>query len=399
MKKEDSWPLYPPAFLGILGGGQLGRFFTQAAQDLGYAVCVLDPDPNSPAGQLAQKHIQANFDNEDALLEMASLCKAVSTEFENVPASTIDFLLEKGVFLAPESFAVSIAQNRIKEKNFLQHCQILMGIGPVDYAEIRQADDLLNIPHSLFPGILKTAKLGYDGKGQQKVFNLQDLQEAWQLLGQVECVLEQRLELAYELSVVIVRASDDEVHLLPIAQNIHQNGILHLSIIPSPAMSQEVEIKVQQAAKTIIRELHYVGVLCIEFFVLSDGKILVNEIAPRPHNSGHHSIDSCMSSQFDQQVRALAQLPLGNSALQRPVVMLNILGDVWFSDEGSDNIQSPPWADILKMPSARLHLYGKSEPKKGRKMGHINFLANSVEKALEDAKKAMDILGIHPENS
>ena len=391
---NQAWPLYPPAFLGILGGGQLGRFFTQAAQDLGFPVCVLDPDTNSPAGQIAQKHIQASFDDEQALKEMARTCSAISTEFENVPAKTIDFLIEQGVFLAPQSFPVSIAQNRIKEKDFLKKCQQLMGIGPVEFAQIEYEDDLKKIPSSLFPGILKTAELGYDGKGQQRIHDFNELERAWKSLGKVPCVLEKKLDLAFELSAVLVRGYDDAVHLLPIAQNIHENGILHLSIVPAPSINPEIEAQLQEAAHTIIRQLNYVGVLCIEFFVLKDGRLVVNEIAPRPHNSGHHSLDSCLTSQFEQQVRALARLPLGDSKLMSPVVMLNLLGDIWFNSSDLKNIQTPPWHDILSLSSARLHLYGKSDPKVGRKMGHINFLAESTDLALEDANRAIEILGI-----
>jgi 5-(carboxyamino)imidazole ribonucleotide synthase len=387
------WPSYPPAYLGILGGGQLGRYFVQAAQDLGYQVCVLDPDPHSPAGQIAQEHLLAEYDDEDALQHMAQLCDGISTEFENVPANTIDYLIKQGVFVAPKSFAVSIAQHRIKEKEFLKTCQSLMGIGPVDYAVIENESQLENIQESLFPGILKTAQLGYDGKGQQRVQNRTELIQAWSTFGKVSCVLEKKLDLAFELSAIIARGDNDEMHLLPIAQNIHENGILHLSMVPAPDLTIELQEKIQLAAHTIIRQLKYVGVLCIEFFVLRDGSLVVNEIAPRPHNSGHHSLDSCLTNQFEQQVRSLAKLPLGNSRLLSPVVMLNILGDIWF-DKNTKDKRSPDWEKILVMPSAKLHLYGKSEPKIGRKMGHINFISDSVDQALVDAKKAMDILGI-----
>lgn len=394
MSNQD-WPLYPPAFLGILGGGQLGRYFVQAAQDLGFQVCVLDPDPNSPAGQIAQEHLLAQYDDEDALRHMGQLCSAISTEFENVPASTIDFLIKQGVFVAPKSFAVSIAQNRIKEKAFLQSCEALMGIGPVQYACIENKEDIDTVSDALFPGILKTAQLGYDGKGQQTVHHVDELKKAWEVLGKVPCVLEQKLDLAFELSALIARGHDDEVHILPIAQNIHKHGILHLSLVPAPDLNTQLQQHIQVAAQTIIRQLEYVGVLCIEFFVLQNGSLVVNEIAPRPHNSGHHSLDSCLTSQFEQQVRTLAKLPLGDSRLLSPVAMLNILGDVWI-DEDSSTTNSPPWEKILTMPSAKLHLYGKSEPKKGRKMGHINFLAASVEEALENANQAMVMLDIQP---
>ena len=390
---EKDWPLYPPSFLGILGGGQLGRFFVQAAQDLGYGVCVLDPDPNSPAGQIAQVHLQANYEDQEALKTMAARCRAISTEFENVPAKTIDFLIEQGVFVAPDSYAVSIAQNRIKEKQFFKSLLSQTGVGPVLYHVIEEQAHLTNVPQEIFPAILKTSQLGYDGKGQQTVHHLTELLPAWISLGKVPCVLEKKVDLDFELSALIVRSADDEVHLMPIAQNIHQHGILHLSMVPAPNMSLSIQDQIQRAAQVIIRELHYVGVMCIEFFILKDGAMCVNEIAPRPHNSGHHSLDSCLTSQFEQQVRVLAKLPLGNSKLMSPVVMLNLLGDLWLHGENNDAITAPNWQNVLAMASAKLHLYGKAAPKIGRKMGHINFLDESVEQALKSAHQAMEILG------
>ena len=390
---EKDWPLYPPSFLGILGGGQLGRFFVQAAQDLGYGVCVLDPDPNSPAGQIAQIHLQADYADQEALKTMARRCRAISTEFENVPAKTIDFLIEQGVFVAPDSYAVSIDQNRIKEKQFFQNLLSQTGVGPVLYHVIEEQAHLTNVPQEIFPAILKTSQLGYDGKGQQTVYHLTELLSAWIMLGKVPCVLEKKVDLDFELSALIVRSADDEVHLMPIAQNIHQHGILHLSMVPAPNMSLSIQDQIQRAAQVIIRELHYVGVMCIEFFILKDGTMCVNEIAPRPHNSGHHSLDSCLTSQFEQQVRVLAKLPLGNSKLMSPVVMLNLLGDLWLHGENNDAITAPNWQNVLAMASAKLHLYGKAAPKIGRKMGHINFLDESVEQALKSAHQAMEILG------
>ena len=390
---EKDWPLYPPSFLGILGGGQLGRFFVQAAQDLGYGVCVLDPDPNSPAGQIAQIHLQADYADQEALKTMARRCRAISTEFENVPAKTIDFLIEQGVFVAPDSYAVSIAQNRIKEKQFFQNLLSQTGVGPVLYHVIEEQAHLTNVPQEIFPAILKTSQLGYDGKGQQTVYHLTELLSAWIMLGKVPCVLEKKVDLDFELSALIVRSADDEVHLMPIAQNIHQHGILHLSMVPAPNMSLSIQDQIQRAAQVIIRELHYVGVMCIEFFILKDGTMCVNEIAPRPHNSGHHSLDSCLTSQFEQQVRVLAKLPIGNSKLMSPVVMLNLLGDLWLHGENNDAITAPNWQNVLAMASAKLHLYGKAAPKIGRKMGHINFLDESVEQALKSAHQAMEILG------
>lgn len=395
----DTWidtlkmdPLFPPKWLGILGGGQLGRYFTQAAQDLGYSVCVLEPDPHSPAGQVAQSCIQADYLDLQALGKLASLCTAVSTEFENVPAKALDWLTAQGVFVAPLSRAVSIAQNRAAEKEFLSVCALQTGIPTAPYQLLTSLADCQNIPANLFPGILKTIRLGYDGKGQKTVQNPADLASSWQELGSVECVLEKKLALDYEVSTIVARSLDDQVAIFPIAQNEHRNGILHLSMVPAPSLSPAQESRILAATKTIIRELNYVGVLCVEYFVLKDGSLVVNEIAPRPHNSGHHTLDSCFTSQFEQQVRTLARLPLGQTDLIQPVVMLNLLGDIWF--DAQNQVITPAWDQVCSIPSAKLHLYGKSEPKRARKMGHINFLSTRLEDALADAHRAMQILGI-----
>jgi 5-(carboxyamino)imidazole ribonucleotide synthase len=387
-------PIYPPACLGILGGGQLGRYFVQAAQDLGFEVCVLDPDPLSPAGQIAQKHILAKYDDSSALREMADYCVAISTEFENVPAKTIDDLIALGVFVAPNSKAVSIAQHRVKEKQFLVDCKSQSGVGPVNYAVIDSEDACQKVADELFPGILKTAEFGYDGKGQQSVQSKDELFQIWNSLDCVQCVLEQRVDLAFEVSVIIARGLDNQIDILPISQNIHHNGILHISMVPAPDLNLSLQEKIHLAAQTIIQTLDYVGVLCIEFFVTKNGALIINEIAPRPHNSGHHSLDSCLTSQFEQQVRTLARLPLASSQLLSPVVMLNLLGDQWSNGSEVHIKNTPSWEMILKIPSAKLHLYGKAEAKVGRKMGHINFLEHSVDQAMQDARRAMLILGM-----
>jgi 5-(carboxyamino)imidazole ribonucleotide synthase len=385
-------PFFPPSWLGILGGGQLGRYFSQAAQDLGYPVCVLDPDEDSPAGKIAQKFIRADYLNEVGLAEFAKTCVAASTEFENVPAKVLDWLIEQNVYVAPVSQPVSIAQNRTAEKAFLSNCANKTGIQTAPYCLITRSEDCKSIATEMFPAILKTTRLGYDGKGQKTVKVPQELENAWVELGQVECILEKKLNLAFEVSAIVARAFDNEVAIFPIAQNEHRNGILHLSVVPAPSLSDEQKNEILEATKIIIRELDYVGVLCVEYFVLGDGTLIVNEIAPRPHNSGHHTLDSCFTSQFEQQVRTLTRLPLGKTDLIQPVVMLNLLGDIWF-DKNNQMIQ-PAWDKVLSIPSAKLHLYGKTEPKLARKMGHINFLADNVESAKSDAILAMEILGI-----
>ncbi|MEI7564752.1 MAG: 5-(carboxyamino)imidazole ribonucleotide synthase [Burkholderiaceae bacterium] len=394
---EHLTPILPGAYLGMLGGGQLGRMFTQAAQAMGYKVCILDPDPLSPAGAIAEKHLQANFTDSAALKEMADICKAVSTEFENVPAQTLDELEALGVYVAPRSDSVSIAQNRIAEKTFLSTWKSAVNIGPVPYCVIENQAAIDALDETLLPGILKLARLGYDGKGQVTVQSPVELKQAWHDFGRVPCVLEKRMDLAFEVSALVARGYDDAVVVYPIAQNIHRNGILHTSTVPAPSLNSDQEKRVLQAAKNLIRHLNYVGILCIEFFVLKSGEIFANEIAPRPHNSGHYTMDASVTSQFQQQVRAMARLPLGDTRLLTPVSMLNLLGELWFT-MGTDNTvpQEPEWASALSHDSAKLHLYGKSVPLPGRKMGHINCLGASPAEARQTAAAVASDLGIEP---
>lgn len=388
-------PILPGSYLGILGGGQLGRMFTQAAQAMGYKVCVLDPDSDSPAGSIAEKFIQANYTDSAALQEMASLCASVSTEFENVPAQALDELESLGVFVAPRSSCVSLAQNRVAEKNFLATWKAETNIGPAPHCLIERDADLEHAPADLFPGILKTARMGYDGKGQVTVYEVADLSVAWSELGRVPCVLEKRMDLDFEVSALVVRGYDDAVVAYPVSQNIHRNGILHTSTVPAPSLKPQQEKKIVEAAKALIRKIDYVGVLCVEFFVLKNGDIVANEIAPRPHNSGHFTMDACVSSQFEQQVRAMARLPLGDARLLAPVSMLNLLGDLWFGDS-EDQVREPAWNQVLGHPDAKLHLYGKSAPRVGRKMGHINCLGESLSQARQNCAAVAGELGIEP---
>ena len=384
-------PILPGSYLGILGGGQLGRMFTHAAQAMGYKVCVLDPDVNSPAGAVAEKHIQADYTDHAALKEMAAICAAASTEFENVPAQALDELEALGVYVAPKSAGVSVAQNRITEKKFLATWQKEAGIGPALHLVIEREADLEHVAEELFPGILKTARMGYDGKGQVTVLNRAELNNAWHTFGQVPCVLEKRMDLDFEVSALVARGHDDEVLAYPVAQNVHKNGILHTSTVPAPSLKQDQEAKIIEAAKAIIRRLDYVGVLCVEFFVLKSGEIVANEIAPRPHNSGHYTQNACVTSQFEQQVRAMARVPLGSTRLVQPTIMLNILGDEWLT---SGSQVEPLWQDVLASPTAKLHLYGKVEPRLGRKMGHINFVASQAAEVSAACEKAIKVLRI-----
>ena len=388
-------PILPGSYLGILGGGQLGRMFAQAAQSMGYKVCVLDPGLDSPAGSIAEKFIQADYTDSAALKEMATLCKSVSTEFENVPAQALDELESLGVFVAPRSSCVSLAQNRVAEKKLLAAWKSETNIGPAHYCVVEHDADIEHVPADLFPGILKTARMGYDGKGQITVYDTANLVAAWVELGKVPCVLEKRMDLDFEVSALVVRGYDDAVVAYPVSQNIHRNGILHTSTVPAPSLKPGQERKMIEAAKALTRKIDYVGVLCVEFFVLKSGDIVANEIAPRPHNSGHYTMDACVSSQFEQQVRSMARLPLGDTRLLAPVSMLNILGDLWY--EGSeDKAREPAWDKVLSHPDAKLHLYGKSDPRIGRKMGHINCLGESLSQARNNCAVVAVELGIEP---
>jgi 5-(carboxyamino)imidazole ribonucleotide synthase len=357
-------PVLPGSWLGMLGGGQLGRMFTQAAHNLGYQVCILDPDKDSPAGRIADKHLCTDYTDEAGLSELARLCSAVSTEFENVPAIALEKLAAKKI-TAPAAQCVAIAQDRIAEKQFFTDA----GVSTAPYVVVQSANVFSTLDPDLYPGILKTARMGYDGKGQVRVATKTELAMAWANLKQVPCVLEKRLQLNKELSVVVVRGFDGQVVAYPAAENVHKDGILAISTHPTTANEATRAI---EAAKTLVQHMNYVGVLCIEFFVLDNGALVVNEMAPRPHNSGHYSIDACYCSQFEQQVRALCGLPLGSTELHSPAVMLNVLGDAWFKN--GPEAKEPDWSAVLRHPEAKLHLYGKHTPRRGRKMGHITVL-------------------------
>jgi 5-(carboxyamino)imidazole ribonucleotide synthase len=375
--------------LGILGGGQLGRMFAHAAQAMGYQVAVLEPEAACPAAQVAEHHVQLAYDDEQGLALLSRLAPRVTTEFENVPADSLK-LLATGGFVAPAAACVSIAQDRLAEKHFFTRCGLHTGVYPAPHWGIASEEDLKSVKDDLLPGILKTTRMGYDGKGQVRVRNREELHTAYALM-QGHCVLEKMLPLAYEVSVLVARGVDGEAVVYPIAENVHRDGILFTTLAPSPNVSPEVARQAQKAALDIIAELGYVGVLCIEFFVLTDGSIVVNEMAPRPHNSGHYTMDACDTSQFEQQVRALAQLPLGSVRQHSAAAMLNILGDVWFDGERQ---REPAWDKILAIPGAHLHLYGKAEARRARKMGHVTFVASSMELARANLRSACVILGI-----
>ena len=382
----------PATWLGVMGGGQLGRMFAHAAQAMGYKVAVLEPAQDCPAAHVAERHVLADYDDEVALAELAALCVAVTTEFENVSHHSLAFLAES-TFIAPKAACVSIAQDRIVEKEFFTQCSVRSKVLPAPYKSIASLADIDSVPADLFPGILKTVRLGYDGKGQSRVTDLDALRAAYSEMNGVHCVLEKMLPLAYEVSVLVARGVDGQALVYPIAENVHRDGILFTTTVPGPNVGVEAAERAQNAALAIIEQLGYVGVLCIEFFVLADGSLVVNEMAPRPHNSGHYTIDACITSQFAQQVRAMARMPLGDVRQHSPAIMLNILGDVWF-DAGSDEAREPAWDKIAALPGAALHLYGKTEARRARKMGHITFVAPSLAQANAQLVTACAILGI-----
>lgn len=376
--------ILPPAMLGMLGGGQLGRFFVIAAHEMGYKVTVLDPDQNSPAGKIADVHICAQYDDDNALKQMAATCQAITTEFENVPATTLNALAQS-VPVRPSAESVGIAQHRVSEKNFLREA----GLPVAPYAVINTQSDLPADDSEIYPAILKVARFGYDGKGQARVANVSEAAAAFLAFSQEECVLEKMLKLDYEVSVVLARDVNGHVATFPTAENSHLNGILDISIVPARG-SDAVNHQAQKLAISVAEKLQYTGVLGVEFFVC-DGELLVNEVAPRPHNSGHYTLDACITNQFEQQVRVLAGLPLGSSRQHSPAVMVNLLGDIWPTDLTQPE---PAWQLALNSPTLKMHLYGKNEARPGRKMGHFTVLNTIRDDAIKLALQVRSELNI-----
>lgn len=381
--------ILPGATLGVLGGGQLGRMFAHAAQAMGYFTAVLDQDPTSPAGQVSHHHIRTGYEDPQGLTELAKLCAAVTTEFENVPAGSLNQLAQS-LPVSPAGSAVAIAQDRAREKAHFVQC----GVPVAPHAVIETPEQLAAVSADLLPGILKTARLGYDGKGQVRVKTLEELAKAWDELGRVACVLEKMLPLAHECSVIVARGRDGAIVNLPVQCNLHRDGILAVTEVHEGNLPAAQAEQALAAAKSVAEGLNYVGVLCVEFFVLQDGSLVVNEIAPRPHNSGHYSQNGCDVSQFELQVRCMTGLPLVQPRLHSPSIMLNLLGDLWFKD--SDTAKTPAWDQVLALPGCHLHLYGKVDAKRARKMGHLNITGSTPEQVRATALKAAEILGIAP---
>ena len=373
----------PGSWLGLLGGGQLGRMFCMAAQSMGYRVAVLDPGDASPAGSVADRHIRAGYDDRDALATLAELVAGATTEFENVPAASLEYLGRRAR-VTPAADSVAIAQERIREKRFLvQH-----GFAVVPFAVLASEADARSSDPALLPGIVKSARFGYDGKGQAHAENIAGVPAAFAAVGGAPCVLERRIALACELSVIVARDDRGNATTWPVAENRHRNGILDVSVVPArvaPALAAEA----RDIALRVAAALDYRGVLCVELFVVGDGRLLINEIAPRPHNSGHYTIDACVTSQFEQQVRIVADLPLGDTRAHGPAVMVNLLGDIWFesaSGEAPGGRREPDWRAVLEVPQAKLHLYGKALPRRGRKMGHVTCVAPTLDEAIVAAR-------------
>ena len=410
-------PLLPGATLGVLGGGQLGRMWAHAAQRMGYNTAVLDPDAQSPAGLVSHHHIHTDYLDAAGLKQLAAVCQAVTTEFENVPADALAQLAAT-LPVSPAASAVAVAQDRAREKAHFVAC----GVPVAPYAVIDTPEQLAALlartagavaVDDLLPGILKTSRMGYDGKGQLRVTTRDELKAGWAKLGQVPCVLEKMLPLASECSVIVARGRDGTTVNLPVQRNLHRDGILAVTEVFVGNVPAELAQQAIAAAKSVAQGLNYVGVLCVEFFVLADSghahsKLVVNEIAPRPHNSGHYSQDACDVSQFELQVRCMADLPLTQPRLHSPAVMLNLLGDLWSTNASNQNQSNqsgsdsnslqrePDWAQVLALPGTHLHLYGKREARVGRKMGHLNITAATPDAAHSTALQAAAILGIAP---
>lgn len=380
--------ILPGATVGVLGGGQLGRMFVLRARTMGYRTAVLDPDPASPAGTAADLHLRAAYTEASALDRLAAECDAVTTEFENVPAEALE-RLARSCRVRPPVRAVAVTQDRISEKQFLERA----GFPTAPFHPIRDERDLERaLGEVALPALLKTSRLGYDGKGQAPVDRPGDAALAFRALGSVDCVLERRLALECEVSVVLARGDDGAVAAFPVGENRHRDGILETTVVPARVGRATLD-EARAIACRVAAALDYVGVLGVEMFVADGGRIYVNELAPRPHNSGHYTLDACSVDQFEQQLRALCALPLAEPRLLSPVAMINLLGDLWSSGE-------PRWVEAFRRPGVKLHLYGKAEPRPGRKMGHLNCLADDPERALALALEARDALKAsttHPE--
>lgn len=372
--------ILPGSAIGVLGSGQLGRMFAIAARRMGYRVHTFSPDEDTPTGQVADVEIKASYEDLNAVRKFAGGVAAVTFEFENVPTKTAEAAAECAI-VRPSGHVLHIAQHRLREKTFLSQA----GLPVTPFRKVGSLPELAEAADQIgLPAILKTADFGYDGKGQYRIRSEADFPEAWRAVGEREAVLEAVVPFEREISVVAARSlSGDFAHYGAI-ENRHANGILDVSVAPAP-VSQKVARDAVELARAVLEKLEVVGVLCVEFFVCGEGRLLINELAPRPHNSGHFTFDANLTSQFEQQLRAVCNLPLGGVDQLAPAAMANLLGDLWIGGE-------PDWAAALAVPNVKLHLYGKVEPRPGRKMGHLTALADSVEEARAAVDRARGLL-------
>jgi 5-(carboxyamino)imidazole ribonucleotide synthase len=374
--RRESSPILPGSAIGVLGSGQLGRMFAMAARRMGYRVHTFSPDQDTPTGQVADVEITAAYEDLDAVRQFARGVSAVTFEFENVPAATAAAAAEFAV-VRPGGDVLHITQHRLREKTFLR----TNGLPVTPFRPVGSLEELRSAVNELsLPAVLKTAGFGYDGKGQFTIRRADQVDEAWQAVGETEAVLEAFIDFERELSVVAARSSSGEFAHYAVGENRHLRHILDVTTAPAD-VSPTVRRDAVEISRTVLETLDVVGVLCVEFFLEQNGTLLVNELAPRPHNSGHFTFDANLTSQFEQQLRAVCGLPLGSVEQLRPAAMANLLGELWTNGE-------PNWVAAAAVPDVKLHLYGKSEPRPGRKMGHLTALANSAGQARQDVETA-----------
>ena len=368
--------ILPNSTIGVFGSGQLGRMFAIEARQMGYRVHTFSPDNDTPTGQVADFETSADYEDLDEVKKFAQSVDVVTFEFENVPSMTVETAAQF-VEVHPKGEILHITQNRLREKNFLA----TNGFPHTPFRHIKTLTDLTKaIAEIGVPSILKTAGFGYDGKGQTKIKTFAEIETAFTKMNGQEAVLEAFVEFEKEVSVVCARDQKGNFAHYGVIENDHENHILDVSFAPA-LVSEKVFIEAVEITRNVAETLGYVGTLCVEFFLTKDEKLLINELAPRPHNSGHLTFDACFTSQFEQQLRAVCGLPLGSTEFYKPAAMANLLGDVWQNGE-------PNWTNALAFPNVKLHLYGKAEARIGRKMGHLTAMAESVEKAVENVKWA-----------
>lgn len=378
-----SKPILPGSTIGVLGSGQLGRMFAIAARRMGYRVHTFSPDEDTPTGQVADLEMQAPYEDLDAVRRFARDVAVVTFEFENVPAATAEAAAQCAP-VRPGGNVLHTTQHRLREKTFLSKA----GLPLTPYRRVWSLEELPQAAGEIgLPAVLKSADFGYDGKGQFRLQSAEQFAEAWMAVGEREAVLEAFVDLDREISVVAARSATGEFIHYGAIENQHANGILDVSVVPAQ-VSERLMRDAVEIARTVLDKLEVVGVLCVEFFVSRAGQLMINELAPRPHNSGHLTFDANLTSQFEQQLRAVCLLPFGDVKLWQPAAMVNLLGDLWSEGE-------PDWAAAIADPALKLHLYGKADPRPGRKMGHMTALAGTTQEALRAAVKARERLTLH----